>query len=226
MARAELARGSDESAGFGDIGAAIAVREEAVVADASEARRNDMQEESMEELGGREVHRLLRVSVFVVAISKRHAIVVERKDAVVRDSDPVSVGSQIREHLFGSAERRLDVGDPVGLGGAGQQQIESQAVGNDVRRKNQRAGVIGVGDGVLDEGAEAAGESFVMEQERACRDAHPAAAIEREAAAGNDAMDMRVKDQRLTPGVEHREQAEQSAEFRRRDVEQGLARGA
>jgi hypothetical protein len=55
---------------------------------------------------------------------------------------------------------------------------------------------------------------------------HPAAAIEREAAAGNDTMNVGVKDQSLAPGVKHGEDADVCAELRGRNIGQRLAGGA
>lgn len=167
-----------------------------------------MLKKPVEELGGRELHRLLCVAVPGVAIGKGDEVVLERKDAVVRDGNAMGVGGEIREHMFGSAERRLDVAVPVGLGGENEQEIESLAIRNDVRRKNERARFVGLGDGVLDESTETPRENLVVEQKGAGGNAHPAAAIEREAAAGNEAMNVRVKQQHLGPGVKHGEDAE------------------
>lgn len=87
----------------------------------------------------------------------------------------------------------------------------------------QRAVVEGLRDGVLDVSAKAARERLVIEQERAGGYAHPAAAIEREAAAGNDAMNVRVKDERLSPGVKHRQNADEGTELGMYDVEESLS---
>jgi hypothetical protein len=115
---------------------------------------------------------------------------------------------------------------PVGLGGPGEEQIESGPVLSDVRRDHERSVVVCLDDGVLDEGAKAAGENFDREKECAGRDVYPAAAIEREAAAGNDTMNVGVKDQGLAPGVKHGEDADVCAKRRGRDIDQGLASGA
>lgn len=81
----------------------------------------------------------------------------------------MGVGSQIPEHLLGTAEGPLEVGDPVGLGGAGQQQIERGPVLSDVRRDGKRPVVIRRGDGVLHDGAKAARENPLGEEEGAYR---------------------------------------------------------
>jgi hypothetical protein len=70
----------------------------------------------------------------VVAILERDAFTVEGGDAVVRDGDSVGVRRQICQDLLGSAERGLDVAVPVGLGGAGEEQIERGPVLSDVRQ--------------------------------------------------------------------------------------------
>lgn len=86
--RCESACGADERAGLFDVGGAAAVGEEAVVADAREALRNDVHEEAAEELNGRELHRLLGIAVVVVAILEGDALAVEGGDAPVRDGQP------------------------------------------------------------------------------------------------------------------------------------------
>jgi hypothetical protein len=179
-------------------------------------------DEPPEELRRREGHRLLGVAVFVVAIGKSDGVVLEREDAVVRDADAMGVGGEIREHLFWSAERRLDVAVPVGLGGQSEHQVESLPVGDDGCGQFQCAVVEGLGDRLLDMSAKTTRENFGIEKERAGGNAHPAAAIEREAAAGNDAMNVRVKDERLTPGVKDRENTEENAEPGSSNVEESL----
>ena len=85
---------------------------------------------------------------------------------------------------------------------------------------------IRLGDRILDESAKTPGENLDREKERAGGDVYPAAAIERKAAAGNDTMNVGVKDQSLTPGVKHGEHADVCAKLRGRDINQSLAGGA
>jgi hypothetical protein len=123
-ARSEGACGADEGTGLFDVGRAVAIGEEAVVADAGEARRDDVHEEAAEEFEGRKVHRLAGIAVVIVAIPERDPLAVEGEDALVRDRDSARVRGQIGQDLLGPAEGRLDVAVPVGLRSAGEQKIE------------------------------------------------------------------------------------------------------
>ncbi len=100
--RSEDACGADERTGLFDVGRAVAIGEEAVVADAGEARRDDMQEEAAEEIDGRKVHGLAGIAVVVVAILEGDALAVEGDDALVRDRD----GNVGRVVIAGTVQRR------------------------------------------------------------------------------------------------------------------------
>ena len=82
----------------------------------------------------------------------------------------------------------------------------------------------GAGGLTLEEpGADLGAQRLVMEQEIfAC--AHPAASVRAEPAAGNEVMDVRMKDQRARPGVKHPEHAQLRAQPARvaRQILQGL----
>jgi len=58
-------------------------------------------------------HDLVVAAVGIVSPAEGDATVFEGHEAVVGDGDAMSVASQIVEHLFGTAEGRLGVDDPV-----------------------------------------------------------------------------------------------------------------
>jgi hypothetical protein len=58
-------------------------------------------------------HDLLLAAMGVVSPAERDAIVFEGHEAMVRDGDAVSVAGQVVENVFGAAEGRLGVDDPV-----------------------------------------------------------------------------------------------------------------
>ena len=90
--------------------------EEAVMADAVEAARQDVQEKAGDELGGVERHGLEPVAAFdpVVFPFEGDAPVVERDEPGVGDGDAVGVVREIGEHRFRSGEGALGVDDPLG----------------------------------------------------------------------------------------------------------------
>lgn len=104
-------------------------------------------------------------------------------------------------------DRGLSVGDDLGWNGEG-------AVG------------IGLTNGVAEQCAEVPGERLDGEEEIDLGNADPAATIAGKAAAGNQAVDVRVERESLTPGVQNGEDAHAGAKPREAEVEQGLPRAS
>ena len=112
---------------------------------------------------------------------------------------------------------------PVGLVRAREQEIERLSAGDELGRNLERAAGIGLANGIAKQGAEPSGECLDGEEEIDLGNAHPAAAIEREAAAGHDTVDVGMEHEGLTPGVQNGEDAHARAEPRCAEVEQSLA---
>lgn len=115
---------------------------------------------------------------------------------------------------------------PVGLVRAREQEIERLSAGDELGRNLERAAGIGLANGIAKQGAEPSGECLDGEEEIDLGNAHPAAAIEREAAAGHDTVDVGMEHEGLTPGVQNGEDAHARAKSRGAEVEQGLTRAA
>ena len=83
--------------------------EQAVMADAVEAARQDVQEKAADELGGVERHGPEPVAAFdpVVLPFEGDALVVERDEPGVGDGDAVGVAGEIGENGLGPAKGRL-----------------------------------------------------------------------------------------------------------------------
>lgn len=175
--------------------------------------------------GRREGHLLVPIVIVVIAPGKGDVLAVESEDAAIGDGDAMGVALQIGEHVVSSAERRFDVGVPIGFAEASEEEVELRGVGGD--RGRQGEGTIGDGrtKGIADQRAEATGEDLDGKEKGEPADADPAAAIEREAAAGDHTMNMRVKDKGLSPGVQHREDAEERPQFRLCNIDDGLSGG-
>jgi hypothetical protein len=105
-------------AAAGEVLPAAAAAEQAVVADAMEARRQDVLEEAVDEVGAGQRHALLglggvRVLDAVVAVAEGDPAAVDRLDAVVGDGDAVDVAAQVADQRLGVGEGGLDVDHPV-----------------------------------------------------------------------------------------------------------------
>ena len=133
---------------------------------------------------------------------------------MVRDGDAMGIGRQIAEDLLGATKGRLDVGELLGFAGLGQEQVESGLVRDDVGRDNEGAIRVGLTDAIGKESLEASRERRGGQKEGDLPDADPAAAIAREAASGNDAVDMEMIEQVLAPGMENGHEAQPGAKLR------------
>ena len=98
---------SEQFAGARDVIGGGASGEQAVVADAVEAARQDVDEEAADELVCRECHLPVSIAALdpVVLPLEDDAALVACDQAAVGDSDAVGVARQIGEHRLGSAER-------------------------------------------------------------------------------------------------------------------------
>jgi hypothetical protein len=84
---------------------AAAVGEEAEVADAYEAAREQMQQKTPQELVDGQLHQLLLVAVSGVAPAEDDATVFEGEESVVGDGNAMGVGAEITQGVFGASER-------------------------------------------------------------------------------------------------------------------------
>ena len=101
-----------QTAAIGELGGALTVGEIAVVADAMEAVRQDVEQEAADELVGAKGHHLLLVVVAIILPAEADPAFGESHQAAVGDGDAMGVAAEIIKHLLGSAERALGVDDP------------------------------------------------------------------------------------------------------------------
>jgi len=91
----------------------LSVGEEAEVADADEARWQQVQQKAAEELVNRQAHDALLITVRGVSPAEAHVAVGEGDQPAVGDADAVSVSTEIAQGMFRSAEGLLGVDNPV-----------------------------------------------------------------------------------------------------------------
>ena len=106
----------EQSRASGDVVGACAAGEQAVVADAVEAVRQDVDQEAADELGGGERHDLLALAAFgtIVLPSEGDAVAVAGDQPAVGDGDAVGIARQIGQHRLWPAERALGIDHPFG----------------------------------------------------------------------------------------------------------------
>lgn len=106
---------AEERAAAGHLLGAVAVAEEAVVANALEAVGQAMEEKPPDEFLGGEGHRFLLAAIAVVGPLKADLSAVDVLEAVVRDRHAVGVAPDVVEHLLRARKGPLRVDHPVGL---------------------------------------------------------------------------------------------------------------
>src|SRR5438128_5377920 len=83
-----------------DVVGAVAIGEEAIVADTMEAVWQSVQQKAADELIGIECHHLGDAALSVVLPGEAHLPVGEREEPAVGDSDAMGVAAEIGQYLF------------------------------------------------------------------------------------------------------------------------------
>jgi hypothetical protein len=107
----------------------VAVGEKAKVADADEARGQDVKAEAAEELDGRKGEGFFDTAVAVILPAEADAAVIDLQQAVVGDSHAVGVATEIVDDLGGAAERALGVDHPALTASCPQPAAEGLGIG-------------------------------------------------------------------------------------------------
>src|SRR5438874_10756057 len=192
----------EQAADQRELGAAVRVGEEAEVADPAEAVRQDVQQETPDELADRQGHHLGTLRVPVVLPAEADLSVSQGDEPTVGNGDPVRVAAQILEHLLRPAERPLGIDDPFDLaqgpqmGGKGCRLDEPGQLSEEV----EHPGIEGRLQPFQKQPAVKAGEHSDRQEETG--PAGDPAAVGRHAAARYDAMDVWMVEEVLPPGVQ------------------------
>jgi hypothetical protein len=94
---------------------AVAITQEAIVADAVEAVGEYVEQEATNELVGRQGHGFLLAVLAIVLVAELHLAVFDIQQAVVGDGDAVGVASQVVENLLGPGKGSFGIDDPFCL---------------------------------------------------------------------------------------------------------------
>jgi hypothetical protein len=193
---------------------ADAIGEEAEVADANQAGRQHMEQEAADELDRIEGHGLGAGVIGVVFPVKADVTILQGAKPVIGDGDAMSVAGQILEYAPGSTEGRLDVNDPFELGGCFTQGLECGRLGQIAKLAGEVKPTLAKSPSQREQEqfAELTAEDLIRKEERILPAGDPAGAVGGESAAGDDTMQVRMKMQVLTPGVQHGRESDGGAE--------------
>ncbi len=164
------------------------------MADTNEALGKQMQEEAAQELIEREGHQFFLIVVRRIAPTKGDLAVGQRYQSMVGDGDAVGVTAEILEHIFGAAEGRFGVDDPI----FSEQRSQPGREDFGLRKQSQIAGKmkLAVLKGGLESGDEFAAKhtsEYLDGKKEARTGSNPAGVIERESAGGDNTVDMGMK---------------------------------
>ena len=107
----------------------VAVGEQSEVADLDKAGRQDMEQETPDELDRVESHDAAAVVMSGVAPAEAHLSVVEAEEPSVGDGNPMRIAGQVLQHMLGSSERRLGVDDPLSSAQGAKQRVKCARCG-------------------------------------------------------------------------------------------------
>ena len=91
----------------------LPVGEESEVADAHEARWQQVEQEAAQELLDRQRHEPLLVAMGGISPAEGHVVLGERDQPTVGDSHAMGVGAEIAQRVFRSSEWPLAIDNPV-----------------------------------------------------------------------------------------------------------------
>src|SRR6201984_1082953 len=167
---------------------------QAVIADLVEAGWQDVLEEAPDELvAGDGFLALAGGGAVLVAIG--HGLVVDGQDAVVGDGDTEGVAGEIVERGLLSLAPWRDVNDP-----------------GDLPRMGWQVGVRAEpGEGIAEAGAGKGGERRLREQ-KPLAGGMPGGAVVGQSAASNQAVNVRMGNEPLGPGMQHRQHDDDAAD--------------
>ena len=90
-----------------------AIGQEPERADADKAARQDVEQETAQELLRSERHHSLLITVGIILPAESNPILLESHEAVVGDGHAMGVTGEIAEHMMGTAEGWLGIDHPV-----------------------------------------------------------------------------------------------------------------
>jgi hypothetical protein len=91
----------------------LVIGHHAEVADANESLRQDMKQESSDELVSRDGHRSHLVAAGVISPPEGNAFAIEGDESVVGDGDTMSITTEIADDLFRPAEGGFGINNPI-----------------------------------------------------------------------------------------------------------------
>lgn len=212
MGALDAADRRDESADAGEELGAELRGEEAVVSDLDESFWEDVEEEAVDEVEGREGGSGPGTGVAVFE-AEGDLVIVDGKDTVIGEGDAVDVGGEVGEGVLAGADG-FAVDDPGGTAGPDpgideMKEVEGMEFGHETE-------------------LDASSEGLVGEKPVLVAVGDPAVAARRECASGDDEVEVDMVGQITAPGVEDADHTRETAEILwvAGEMDEGVSGGA
>src|ERR1700730_13625136 len=144
----------EQSLTEGQDSATAAIGQEPERADADKAARQDVEQETAQELLRTERRHSLLISVGIILPVESNLVVLKGHEAMVGEGHAMGVAGEIAEHMMGTAEGRLGVDNPVLTEQGTQERAEGLLVGERLKGSGEGVGVAGI---------------FALSRRRTCR---------------------------------------------------------
>jgi hypothetical protein len=184
------------------------------VTDSDIAGRYDMKKEPSDKLVGLEGHGFLTVMVCIIAPEEGDLAVLDGEDTVITDGDSMGIPAEVLKGPLGAIEGGFAIDDPLFM-------VERSSEGFEGCRIFEIAEAAGEDqvpsfEAILEEVKELAFEQCRHNphgEEEPFAAGDPAAAVRREAASGDDAVEVGMIHEVLTPGMENFDHSHLCAEM-------------
>ena len=193
---------SEQCSGGCQEGLSIPGSQQAIVPDFVQSFGQDVQQKSTDELTDRQGHDFLFCLICIVFVSETDPIIFQAKDAFIGDGHPMGISPYIVDHLLRSAKRGLGIDDPFFAIDGSEVVIQFLLI-SDLSEGSETLEPP-LPESSFEPGEEFApkksGEDFDRQKELSAA-VDPTLAIEAESSSRNEAVQMGVIDQGLSPGM-------------------------
>jgi len=194
--------------------ASVPVGEVPEVPDADKPLREDVKEETAQELIRGQWHHAFYASMSPVSPAEGNFSILERDEAMVGNGHSMRVAAEIAENMLWAAEGPFDMQDPVLAIEFADKGVKSLRVREMLQFAVKADLALGecVVEGILHLSAEHLSEHLLRQKEPAALCRYPAPVIEGQSAGRDDAVHVRMMLHFVSPGMEHAEKADFGAE--------------
>jgi hypothetical protein len=187
---------------------------ESKVAYADKTLGKNVKQEAPQEFDSTQSHLVKTMIVTIVPPRKSDLAVLESQKTVIGNSDAMSVAGEVFENLLGTSKGRLGVDDPVFLVKLGKPAFEDSRRAQPSQRPAQSELTVLIGlCETLEEFSSKDRRQDLDGEKKPSRTRDPLTLIRGQSPPWNDAVNMRMKVERLTPRVKDREKTDLAAEM-------------